>query len=193
MRSKVIEILASTANGCLTELGYYPGMPQRLQELERQNAQWQSENVKLFQENQALNRALHEHKGSQAEKTISALQAQIQVLIQEKSILMKHNNSLLAAQPVAYRALLKEYAQFQEYYQRALQEIRTLRHHNAVLSGRTSIQSPVTPGPAVSNLPVFCTQGSTPQVQKSPSSATSFPTTPQNPPVNSNQLMIPGE
>lgn len=27
-RSRVVEILATTANGCLSELGYYPGMPQ---------------------------------------------------------------------------------------------------------------------------------------------------------------------
>ncbi|KAG5342543.1 hypothetical protein C0989_000671 [Termitomyces sp. Mn162] len=189
LRSKVIEILAGTANGCLTELGYHPGMPQRLQELERQNAQWQSENVKLFQDNQALNRALQERKSSQPDKTISALQTQIQVLRQEKSILMKQNHSLLAGQPVAYRNLLMEYTQFQEYYHRALQEIRTLRHNNALLSGRTPIQSPVTPGPAVLNLPIFGTHGAPPQVQKSPSSASPFPV-PQNPHINSKQPTI---
>ncbi|KAG6873767.1 hypothetical protein C0995_011586 [Termitomyces sp. Mi166 len=192
LRSKVIEILAGTANGCLTELGYYPGMPQRLQELERQNAQWQMENVKLFQDNQVLTHALQERKGlqQQQEKTIHALQVQIQGLLQEKSMLMKDNQNLLAGHPAAYRKLLAEYKQFQEHYQRALQENKTLRLNNAVLS-RTPVQSPVTPGPLVFNPPIFGPQGApSPQMQKPPSSAGPFPVVQQNLAVNPKQPTI---
>ena len=53
-RQKIIEILASTANGCLAELGYFPGMPHKLKELELQNKNWQTENVKLFEDNKRL-------------------------------------------------------------------------------------------------------------------------------------------
>ncbi|KAG6890545.1 hypothetical protein C0992_000805 [Termitomyces sp. T32_za158] len=193
LRSKVVEILAGTANNCLTELGYYPGMPQKLQELERQNAQWQLENVKLFQDNQALNHALQERKNSQQERTINALQAQIHALLQEKSMLLKQNQTLLTGQPAAYRNLLAEYSQAQEQYQHALQEIRTLRRNIAVLGGRTPVQSPVTPGPVVFHLPTYSPQGASPQIQRSSSSTGPFPVNSQNPAVNLKQSTIHGE
>ncbi|KAF9006514.1 hypothetical protein BDQ17DRAFT_1423389 [Cyathus striatus] len=36
-RTKIVEILASTANGCIAELGYHPSMSQALKELEQRN------------------------------------------------------------------------------------------------------------------------------------------------------------
>ncbi|PPQ63436.1 hypothetical protein CVT24_004946 [Panaeolus cyanescens] len=61
-RQKVVEILANTANGCLSELGYYPGMGMRLQELEAICAQQENdikrmkfEQKKLFEDNVKLN------------------------------------------------------------------------------------------------------------------------------------------
>lgn len=54
LRDRIVEILSATANGCLTELGYFPGMTQRLQELEATNQVWQTENVKLFEDNRNL-------------------------------------------------------------------------------------------------------------------------------------------
>ncbi|KAJ3486779.1 hypothetical protein NLJ89_g11782 [Agrocybe chaxingu] len=61
-RLKIVEILANTANGCLAELGYYPGMPQKLAELERLNKKWQNENVQLYQDNQTLLMKLQEQE-----------------------------------------------------------------------------------------------------------------------------------
>ena len=59
-RQKIVEIIAGTANGCLSELGYFPGMPQRFKELEDQNAQWRLENMKLFQDNASLLELIHQ-------------------------------------------------------------------------------------------------------------------------------------
>ncbi|KAG6869266.1 hypothetical protein C0993_000019 [Termitomyces sp. T159_Od127] len=193
LRSKVVEILAGTANSCLTELGYYPGLPQKLQEVERQNAQWQLENVKLFQDNQALSRALQERKNAQQEKTTHALQAQIQGLLQEKSMLIKQNQTLLAGQPVAYHNLLAEYKQVQEQHQHALQEIKTLRRNIAALGGRTPVQSPVTPASVGFHLPIYSPQCAPPRVQTSPSSTGTFSVVTQNHGVYQKQSTMLGE
>ncbi|KAF9058066.1 hypothetical protein BJ165DRAFT_103887 [Panaeolus papilionaceus] len=50
-RQKIVEILANTANGCLSELGYYPGMTLRMQELEDLCAQ-QEKDIKRMKADQ---------------------------------------------------------------------------------------------------------------------------------------------
>lgn len=62
LRHKVVQILSTTANGCLEELHYYPGMLDRmakLEEIANSAAIWQEENVKLFQDNYNLNLESH--------------------------------------------------------------------------------------------------------------------------------------
>lgn len=54
LREKVVQILSNTANGCLNELGYYPGVHHRLKQLEIKNQTWQTENVKLYEDNRRL-------------------------------------------------------------------------------------------------------------------------------------------
>ncbi|TFK28863.1 hypothetical protein FA15DRAFT_486592 [Coprinopsis marcescibilis] len=51
-RVKIVEILSQTANGCLAELNYDP---KEMEKLKARNAQWQSENVKLYEDNMKLN------------------------------------------------------------------------------------------------------------------------------------------
>ncbi|KAG6821632.1 hypothetical protein H0H93_000141 [Arthromyces matolae] len=172
LRSRIVEILAGTANGCLSELGYFPGMPQKLAELERQNAQWQQENVKLFQDNQSLTRALQERKDSQQAKTVHILQTQIQSLLQEKAMLVARIQKLSSTQPNPYHILVGEYNKLVEQHQYALQEIKTLRENNSVLSGRTSVESHVAfNGSAL-------VQQASPQAEQFP--ASSFPVVPSN-------------
>ncbi len=60
LRERVVEILSNTANGCLNELGYYPGIAQKLKELETTNKTWQVENVKLYEDNRRLLNTLRE-------------------------------------------------------------------------------------------------------------------------------------
>jgi len=61
-RERIVEILSNTANGCLSELGYYPGMWVKLKELEQQNAKWQEENVKLYQDNRRLVKVVQQNQ-----------------------------------------------------------------------------------------------------------------------------------
>jgi len=55
-RSKIVEILSSTANGCLSELGYFPGMTQQLQQTLQANARLETKNTKLYEDNRSLAR-----------------------------------------------------------------------------------------------------------------------------------------
>lgn len=137
LRSKIVEVLAGTANGCLTELGYYPGMPQRMQELEQLNAKleevnakWKSENVKLFEDNRSLAHSL-QVQSEKSTKSIRSLGHQVQGLNIERARLMKVNEGLLVGQPpdARYQQLVSEYQNLQMFYQAALNEIKQLRDH----------------------------------------------------------------
>jgi chromosome segregation ATPase len=58
LRNKIVELLSSAANGCLSELGYYPGMQEEFQQLIQANAVLQNDNAKLYEDNRALARVV---------------------------------------------------------------------------------------------------------------------------------------
>jgi hypothetical protein len=132
----VVEILAGTANGCLTELGYFPGMPQRMVELRQLNAKWQSENVKLFQDNQKLARLLQESERSKAIagsddqriRVIQALEEQVRRLKEDRTNLLKQNES--------YHRLHSDYNKLANLYGAAVIEIDQLRMHIQKISSQ---------------------------------------------------------
>lgn len=139
MRQKVVEILASTANGCLQELGYYPGMPARLQELEARNKNWQSENVKLYEDNKRLvetmraqdeNLRLLNAPETEKIKRITNLELENRTLKMQLDQIMKikSNADLIPiGQDQTYAKLHREYMALTETYNRAYQEIIQLR------------------------------------------------------------------
>ncbi|KAF8969508.1 hypothetical protein BDZ97DRAFT_2072501 [Flammula alnicola] len=140
MRQRIVEILAGTANGCLQELGYYPGMPARLQELELRNKTWQSENVKLYEDNKRLlevvktqNENLKWLKTPDGEKVkrITDLESENRKLRAQLDQLMKINTvaegAQTAVQDQKYMQLYKEYLGLSETYNRAFHEIVQLR------------------------------------------------------------------
>lgn len=53
-REKLIAALSLTTNGCLAELGYFPGITQKLEELIQINKQLKEENLQLFGDNRNL-------------------------------------------------------------------------------------------------------------------------------------------
>lgn len=86
-------ILSNTANGCLSELGYYPGMPQELKQLQQANAALQQNNTTLFEDNTALVRVVTTQNDSLAQisgtdqvnvKQFHEMQAQIASLTAER-------------------------------------------------------------------------------------------------------------
>jgi hypothetical protein len=129
LRSRVVEILAGTANGCLTELGYFPGMPQRMLELEQLNLRWQTENVKLFQDNQKLARSLQDSERSkvvagsddQRIRVIQTLEEEVRRLKEDKMNLWKQNEM--------YHRLHSDYNKLTNLYAAAIKEIDQLRMH----------------------------------------------------------------
>lgn len=139
MRQKVVEILSGTANGCLQELGYFPGMPIKLQELEARNKNWQKENLKLYEDNKRLVQTLK----SQAE-SLKLLQAPDSEKLNYINSLEMENRSLkvqleqLQSKPSSesfqtavndqkYTALHRDYTALAETYNLAYQEIVRLR------------------------------------------------------------------
>ncbi|KJA29920.1 hypothetical protein HYPSUDRAFT_246213 [Hypholoma sublateritium FD-334 SS-4] len=139
MRQKVVEILSGTANGCLQELGYYPGMPIKLQELEARNKNWQKENLKLYEDNKRLVQTLK----SQAE-SLKLFQAPDSEKINYISSLEMENRALkvqleqLQSKPSSeafqtvvndqqYATLQRDYTALAETYNLAYQEIVRLR------------------------------------------------------------------
>lgn len=163
LRGRVVEILSGTANGCLTELGYYPGMPKKMQELEQVNAQWQQENIKLFQDNRSLARALQVQSerlklvtGPELQRlnAMRALEHKVQALVDERSELLKKNNALMANQPhnAEYGRLHAEYTKLSTTYGAALHEISQLRHYIQVITnGQYTSPSPMVQPTANSN------------------------------------------
>ncbi|KAF8165478.1 hypothetical protein B0H34DRAFT_671312 [Crassisporium funariophilum] len=111
-RTKIVEIVSGTVNGCLSELGYFPGLALKLKELESINEQYKLENVKLFQDNQRLVSMIKEQNeqlalisGPEAAKrgTIKALEAELKATRMQRDDLAK-------AQPGMNPMTLPQYA-----------------------------------------------------------------------------------
>lgn len=161
LRSKVINILAGTANGCLSELGYNPGVLQRIAHLEQDIAQHRTDNAKLFEDNQHLARSLRAQaealkhlSGPEAARieTIRQLQAQVARLSSERTDLLRRNEALMASAPVdlGYQRLLSDYQELSRQYQSALNNITYLQRfvYQNTNYGR-SVQSPSVPQPSL--------------------------------------------
>ena len=144
-RNRVIEVLAGTANGCLSELGYYPGMPQRMAEMEQHNRQWQTENVKLFEDNRRLvevirsqNERLDWSRLPDANRIAKIIELQ-----EENRFLKSQRDELLklAATPggaqtrqPSYEQLYAEYCKLAEAHRGVLSEVNRLKQKNSAQS-----------------------------------------------------------
>lgn len=139
-RQKIIEILASTANGCLAELGYFPGMPHKLKELELQNKNWQTENVKLFEDNKRLMAMLNSQTESLKWVKVPDMEKiqRIKDLEQENHALRIQREELLRRSiaegsqshqqgQMPYAQLQYEHSNLLETYRLAYNEVQRLR------------------------------------------------------------------
>lgn len=140
-RQKIVEILASTANGCLAELGYFPGMPHKFKELEVQNKNWQTENVKLFEDNKRLmgmlnaqNESLKWMKVPEMEKIqrIKDLEQENQALRLQREDLLRRpiadgNGQPLQQGQITYAQLQHEHSNLLDTYRLAYNEVQRLR------------------------------------------------------------------
>ncbi|KAK2466074.1 hypothetical protein APHAL10511_001716 [Amanita phalloides] len=146
LRAKIIGILSDTANGCLTELGYFPGLLKKLQELEQTNAHWKKENIKLFHDNQTLAQLARYHVDRSKQPNsgnVSSLEEQVKLLTSQNAELKKKNEGLLASgssqcSHVPYHQLLADYQQLTVLYRTAMAEIHHLRKVIQVNAGPRS-------------------------------------------------------
>ncbi|KAF4619302.1 hypothetical protein D9613_005165 [Agrocybe pediades] len=134
-RDRIVEILANTANGCLSELGLHPNLRMNLIELEQQNAKWQQENLKLFQDNQRLVLTLkHRQAAMQALSTddmdriahIENLQAENQRLKEESARMTTFHAELSKK----YEKIVEDYKNAMAQAQQLSAEIHSLRMQN---------------------------------------------------------------
>lgn len=148
LRSRVVEILSATANGCLTELGYFPGMPQTMLELQQVNLKWQTENVKLFQDNQKLARSLQEYERTKAIagsddqriRVIHTLEEQVRRLTEDKANLLKQNET--------YHQIQADYNKLTALYAAAVKEIDHLRKYLRNIANQQKLSRQFTNGQA---------------------------------------------
>ena len=90
-------IVSHTANQCLSELGYFPGITQKLDELLKANAQLSRDNVQMAHDYQLLRQA-HEKL---FEDNLKAVQER-DVLLHEKNAMFSDNKKLVDWHDRAY-------------------------------------------------------------------------------------------
>lgn len=131
-RTKVIEILSRTANGCLQELGYRPGMVHQITELQNRENAFQEENGRLFADNRRLAHMIKDtrEKHIMAERvhlaTINTLQLQIQSLQKENQDILIRESSLAAGNP-DYARLQTDYMRLQGFCLQLRDQVTTLQ------------------------------------------------------------------
>ncbi|TFK71751.1 hypothetical protein BDN72DRAFT_407563 [Pluteus cervinus] len=144
LRGRIVEVLSATANGCITELGYWPGMPKRLAEMEQVTKQWQTENVKLYQDNQSLVRTVQSLKeqlqlaaapDSQRLNKIRQLEGHIQQLAHEKQDLIHRNETLVASVANATQNASQQDMVPVSEYNALMEKCRGLHAENQILRG----------------------------------------------------------
>lgn len=138
LRTKIVEILSLTANGCLSELGYYPGIAQQLHEALKANSYLQQANNKLFEDNGTLARhvalqndrlALVDGAENSRLKRYIDMESMVKVLTAEKAELAKRNSLLVQGLPtsdifvaelknlqISHDKLQREYLRLRESY-----------------------------------------------------------------------------
>lgn len=167
LRTKIIQLLSSTANGCLSELGYFPGMPEQFQQILQTNAALQNDNAKLFEDNRALARVVAMQNDRLAFlageddvklKQLAEMRDKIESLSMEQAKL-KQTNEMLQATPVAqrYRQLFAESQMLRIKNDALERDFIRLRDsysalHNTAAEKGTLPSGQVAPGPLVQQI-----------------------------------------
>ncbi|KAF9491391.1 hypothetical protein BDN71DRAFT_84668 [Pleurotus eryngii] len=140
LRPHVTEILSKTANGCLQELGYFPGLLRQYKASEARAREWQGENIKLFADNRKLSMALKDTQAllkPEAKQTMLALQEQLHyaqlelqrahsevgALMNERTVLQ----SRIAAMETDRQAFMLQYENLRRSYANAFDELQIIR------------------------------------------------------------------
>ncbi|KAF4575123.1 hypothetical protein EYR36_006479 [Pleurotus pulmonarius] len=154
LRPQVTEILSKTANGCLQELGYFPGLLQQFKAAEARAREWQGENIKLFADNRKLSIALKDTQAllkPEAKQAMQALQQQLHcaqidlqrarsevgALMNERTVLQ----SRIATLETDRHAFMLQYENLRRSYANAFDELQIIHGRaRAMQHGSTSSQ-----------------------------------------------------
>ncbi|KAJ6515575.1 hypothetical protein C8R45DRAFT_212561 [Mycena sanguinolenta] len=135
-RTKIVEILAGTANGCLHELGYSPGLLEKVRYLEESLAKLKAENEKL--KNFALTvedlrkKALaYQQENVKMYEDNTKLFGDCELLRQELSALNMLAKKNEETRGMNTTQILGQYALLQLQYEDALKQIQRLKPKNA--------------------------------------------------------------
>lgn len=150
LREKIVEILSNTANGCLIELGYYPGITQKLKQLEATNVTWQTENVKLYDDNRRL---LETVRGLQERlRLVSVPEVQKLERIRRLESEVQTLREAIARQHPDSAGFQKEFNRLKESYAHAFNEVNRLT--GLLQSQSTAIRPSTHVGPQPRSAPV---------------------------------------
>ncbi|KAK0491092.1 hypothetical protein IW261DRAFT_1435576 [Armillaria novae-zelandiae] len=139
-RNKVIEIIAGTANGCLSELGYYPTLLADMQKVQAQNqfmtnvlkereaimSKWQQENHKLWEDNRRLISLNTDIQSKAAE--IDTLKAEIMGKDMTIKELTRQVRGVPMREPDDFQNLLREHQALLEDLRVILNDKMNLEH-----------------------------------------------------------------
>lgn len=151
LHSKIVEILASTTNGCLKELGYHPAMMEKLQQATQLVQSLQEENGKLYQDNCRLAAAFQMLKERATHlvatpdtrlQQFSFMQERIRTLESERITLARQNQEILLSvnKGTSHHHLVEELDRMKAYANRVCRDMQILqdKYTKATQCGRSS-------------------------------------------------------
>ncbi|KAG1783066.1 hypothetical protein EV702DRAFT_1060028 [Suillus placidus] len=147
LHSKIVEILASTTNGCIEELGYHPTVIEKLQQATQRVHSLQENNGKLYQDNCQLSAAyemlkervayLSANQDSQLQQ-FSRMQERIRTLESERIALARQNQKILLSvnKGTSHQHLVEELDRMREYTNRVCRDMQVLQDKYAMATQR---------------------------------------------------------
>ncbi|KAG2155012.1 uncharacterized protein EDB93DRAFT_129267 [Suillus bovinus] len=151
LHSKIVEILASTTNGCLQELGYHPSMIEKLKQHAQLIKSLQEENSKLYQDNYQLvvairvleERVAHHSASPNSQlQQFSIMQERIRALESERAALTRKNQDILISvnKGTSHHHLVQELDRMRTYTNRVCRDMQILqdRYDMATRHGESS-------------------------------------------------------
>lgn len=151
LHSKIVEILSSTTNGCLEELGYHPTIMDKLKQTTQLVRSLQEDNGKLYQDNcrlavtiQILEERIAHHSANPNTQMqqFSMMQDRIRTLETDRLALARKNQDILLSvnKGTSHQHLVQELDRMRVYTSRVCRDIQMLKDKCAMAtqSGESS-------------------------------------------------------
>ncbi|KAG2060144.1 hypothetical protein BDR06DRAFT_1002667 [Suillus hirtellus] len=138
LHSKIVEILSSTTNGCLEELGYHPTIMDKLKQTTQLVRSLQEDNGKLYQDNcrlavtiQMLEERIAHHSANPNTQMqqFSMMQERIRTLESDRIALARKNQDILFSvnKGTSHQHLVQELDRMRVYTSRVCRDIQMLK------------------------------------------------------------------